>query len=136
MPISAHEFTRMQIDNFTLIALLTALVLAGFIGSIAGGGGLITLPTLLLAGLPPQLALGTNKFASTLGTLVAALNFARKKLVWWPMIAFGCVFVFDAKRAHSSNRHCLFITDRRNSLILEKKHFRPRFKSIFSPHDG
>ena len=42
-------------------ALVAAAFAAGTIDAIAGGGGLITLPSLLAAGLPPQLALGTNK---------------------------------------------------------------------------
>ena len=46
--------------------------------AIAGGGGLIALPALLSVGLPPQLALGTNKFQGSFGTLSAAANFIRK----------------------------------------------------------
>lgn len=48
---------------------------AGFIDSVAGGGGLITVPVLLGIGLPPQLVLGTNKFQSTFGSFSATLNF-------------------------------------------------------------
>jgi uncharacterized membrane protein YfcA len=51
---------------------------AGFVDSIAGGGGLIALPALLTAGLPPQVALGTNKFQGSFGTLSAALNYVQK----------------------------------------------------------
>lgn len=77
----------------TVIALcaLAALV-AGFIDAIAGGGGLITLPTLLLAGVPPHFTLGSNKFGSTLGTLVALGNFARSHLVQWRMALWGLGF--------------------------------------------
>ncbi|WDD97591.1 sulfite exporter TauE/SafE family protein [Thalassomonas actiniarum] len=53
---------------------------AGFIDAIAGGGGMLTVPTLLTAGLPPHIALGTNKLASTFGTCTASLTFYRKKL--------------------------------------------------------
>jgi uncharacterized membrane protein YfcA len=49
--------------------------LAGFIDSIAGGGGLISLPVLMAAGLPPHLALGTNKFAATFGAVMSAWQF-------------------------------------------------------------
>ena len=59
--------------------LCLAYFVAGFIDSIAGGGGLITLPSLLFAGVPPQFALGTNKMASTLGTGVAVVNFGEIK---------------------------------------------------------
>jgi uncharacterized protein len=51
---------------------------AGFVDAIAGGGGIISLPALLAVGLPPHLALGTNKLQAGLGTSVAATNYARK----------------------------------------------------------
>lgn len=58
---------------------LAALVfLAGFVDSIAGGGGLITLPAYLAHGVPPSLVLGTNKLSSCMGTAVAALKFLRE----------------------------------------------------------
>ena len=48
-------------DPMVLAALMAVAFLAGFIDAIAGGGGLLTLPALLTAGLPPHLVLGTNK---------------------------------------------------------------------------
>ncbi len=63
-------------------ALLTAVALvAGTVDAIAGGGGLISLPALLFAGLPPHLALGTNKGQSVFGSLAATLRFARGGLL-------------------------------------------------------
>ncbi|MBN1335514.1 MAG: TSUP family transporter [Deltaproteobacteria bacterium] len=47
------------------------------VDAIAGGGGLISLPAYLAAGLPPHVALATNKFSSTVGTLGAALRYLR-----------------------------------------------------------
>ncbi len=59
--------------------ILTAIAFAaGFISSIAGAGGLLTLPALLWAGLPPLQALATNKVQSALGTAASAWNFFRK----------------------------------------------------------
>ena len=55
--------------------------LAGLVDSIAGGGGLIALPVLLSIGLPPQIALGTNKLQGCFGTFSAACNFVQKKEV-------------------------------------------------------
>jgi hypothetical protein len=55
--------------------------LAGFVDSIAGGGGLIALPALLAAGVPPHQALATNKLQSSFGSLTATLNYARHGLV-------------------------------------------------------
>ena len=54
---------------------------AGFVDSIAGGGGLITLPVLLSLGLPPQEALGTNKLQGTFGSGSAAAHYAAAKTV-------------------------------------------------------
>jgi len=56
----------MEITILTYFLLFIAGTAAGFIDSIAGGGGLITLPALLLAGLPPQMALGTRTSFSQL----------------------------------------------------------------------
>lgn len=65
----------------TYFLLWCAGIVAGFVDSIAGGGGLIALPALLTAGLPPHLALGTNKLQSSFGSLTASLNYTRKGLV-------------------------------------------------------
>ncbi len=52
-------------------------LLAGFVDSVAGGGGLISLPAYYLAGLPPTLAAGTNKLAAAMGTTLATVNYGR-----------------------------------------------------------
>ncbi len=54
--------------------------IAGFVDAVAGGGGLITVPALLMAGLPPQLALGTNKGQSIVGTAMALRTFSKTTL--------------------------------------------------------
>ena len=70
-------------DNITITVILSAVsFLAGFIDSIAGGGGLLLLPSIMLAGIPPQVALGTNKFASSIGTGAALINFILKKRLY------------------------------------------------------
>lgn len=61
-----------------LVGLTAAAFAAGFISSIAGAGGMIVLPCLLWAGVPPVQALATNKCQSVFGTLSSALNFLRK----------------------------------------------------------
>jgi len=76
-----------------VLAMLFALSLAaGFIDSIAGGGGLLLVPGFLLAGLSPQLALGQEKAVSTFGTLAAIHQFARSKQVQWKLVACGVPF--------------------------------------------
>lgn len=63
--------------------LYCLLFLAGFVDSIAGGGGLISLSAYLAMGVPPHLALGTNKFSAFLGTGLSAAYFIRKGHVRW-----------------------------------------------------
>ncbi|MBY5990838.1 TSUP family transporter [Ferrimonas balearica] len=60
--------------------LAAVAFVAGFVDAIAGGGGLLTIPALLTAGLPPHLTLGTNKLAATFGSATASWTFYRKKL--------------------------------------------------------
>lgn len=80
---------------FSLPMLLCIVggIFIGFIDSIAGGGGLISLPMLMAVGMPPHLAIGTNKFAATFGNLTSAVQFTKAgktdlKLVKY-MIPFG-----------------------------------------------
>ena len=76
-----------------VIAVLTFMSFAaGFVDSIAGGGGLILIPSLLLAGLPAQAALGTNKFGAFFGTSVAFLNFIRSGKMIWKVVGIGLPF--------------------------------------------
>ncbi|WP_159567124.1 sulfite exporter TauE/SafE family protein [Budvicia diplopodorum] len=63
------------------VVLFFVAMLAGFIDSIAGGGGLITLPVLLALGLPPAQSLATNKLQSVGGAFSASLYFIRQKAV-------------------------------------------------------
>lgn len=60
-----------------LVFLFLAAFLAGFIDSIAGGGGMITIPAMLLAGIPPLETLGTNKLQSLFGSSSATIAYAR-----------------------------------------------------------
>ena len=68
----------MHISNLILTFLGFSAFIAGLIDTIAGGGGLISLPAILAVGLPPSLALGTNKFQATCGVGMATWRFARK----------------------------------------------------------
>jgi uncharacterized protein len=70
----------------TVGVLALVAVVAGTVDAIGGGGGLLTVPALLAAGLPPQLALGTNKGQSVFGSLAALANFSRAGLVSWKRV--------------------------------------------------
>ncbi len=65
------------------------LFLAGFVDSIAGGGGLISLPAYLFAGLPVHMAIGTNKLSSACGTSLTTARFIRGGLVEWKLALPG-----------------------------------------------
>ncbi len=67
----------MSLTTPALAALGAGVFLAGVMDALAGGGGLITLPAYLAAGLSPALVLGTNKLASSLGTVVATIRYHR-----------------------------------------------------------
>ena len=61
-----------------VMLLMMAAFAAGFVDAIAGGGGLITLPILMLAGLSPAQALATNKVQGVFGAGTAALSYAEE----------------------------------------------------------
>ena len=72
-----------SISTEVLVLLVCAAGVAGFVDAIAGGGGLIALPALLWAGIPPLQALATNKLQGSFGTATATYNFARKGYLDW-----------------------------------------------------
>ncbi|MCL1795972.1 MAG: TSUP family transporter [Clostridia bacterium] len=75
-----------------LTPLIYPLVfIAGFVDSIAGGGGIISLTSYMAVGLPAHMALGTNKFSSSVGTTVATIRFARKGHVRWDAAVFSFI---------------------------------------------
>lgn len=67
----------LEIGVDLLVLLMGAAFAAGFVDSIAGGGGLITVPALMIAGIPPVSALATNKVQGLFGSGMAAVNYAR-----------------------------------------------------------
>src|SRR3954464_11834788 len=85
-------------DSFWIypILFLTGLS-AGFVDSIAGGGGLITVPVLLSLGLPPRDALGTNKLQASFGSGSASWHYAQAGTVALADCRFG--FVVSAASA-------------------------------------
>ncbi|KTC36423.1 hypothetical protein AO269_01505 [Pseudomonas putida] len=72
--------SSLSVTPSVLLILVLVAFIAGFIDAIAGGGGLLTTPALLTAGLPPHLVLGTNKLSSTFGSATAGYTFYRRKL--------------------------------------------------------
>ena len=69
----------------TLLIICPLVFLAGFVDAIAGGGGLISLPAYLLAGLPPHQAIATNKMSSTIGTCASTARYLKNGYVDWKL---------------------------------------------------
>lgn len=77
-----------MLDTHMLLFLLAAGFLAAFIDSVVGGGGLISLPALLLTGLPSTVALGTNKLASTMASCTSTISFMRSGKVNFKLVKY------------------------------------------------
>lgn len=71
------------VDTQVLLFLFGVAVVAGFIDTLAGGGGLIALPALIMSGVPPLYALGTNKLQGSMGTATAAFLMLSTGRVKW-----------------------------------------------------
>lgn len=80
--IPAQQFNLSPIDY---AIVLPFIFLAGLVDSIAGGGGLISLPAYVAAGLPMHSALATNKFSSAWGTLFSTANYLRARMMDLPV---------------------------------------------------
>lgn len=87
----------MELVHFSIellcVLFLVALV-AGFLDTLAGGGGLIALPALILSGVPPLTALGTNKLQGCMGTATASYMMFKKKKVRWQHIKYAMLTAF------------------------------------------
>ncbi|MFJ7933835.1 TSUP family transporter [Sporosarcina sp. NPDC096371] len=86
----------MNLDIDTLLIIVIFGFLAAFIDSVVGGGGLITLPALLFAGLNPAAAVATNKLAGTMGSFTSTMIFYRtgnidvkSVLKYFPLVFIG-----------------------------------------------
>lgn len=73
----------MTVTLQTFLIVCPLVFLAGFVDAIGGGGGLISLPAYLLAGVPIHQAIATNKLSSACGTALATGRFIKKGLVNW-----------------------------------------------------
>lgn len=77
---------------YSLVFLCVTGFLAATVDSIAGGGGIISLPAFLLMGVPPHMALGTNKFASTCASFTSSYKFAQSGKVNFKLLKFLAPF--------------------------------------------
>ncbi|MDD9855239.1 MAG: TSUP family transporter [Gammaproteobacteria bacterium] len=81
----------MEFNAEVLLMLFAVAAVAGWVDVIAGGGGLLTIPAMLFAGLPPAAAIATNKVQGSFGTFIASVVFVRNNAVnlsgiRWPLV--------------------------------------------------
>lgn len=76
------------------IVFVVSGFIAGFFDSVVGGSGVITLPTLLWAGMTPRFALGTNKLAGTAASSISSFNYLRSGHLYWPLLKVMIPFTF------------------------------------------
>jgi len=88
------EFSYETITAGSLVLLFGLLFLSSFIDSIAGGGGLISLPAYLLTGMPAHYALGCNKLSAACGTCMATLNYLKSGMLDWRIALVSGIFSF------------------------------------------
>jgi uncharacterized membrane protein YfcA len=86
----------MSVEPQVIAALTLVCVVSGFIDAIAGGGGLLTVPAMLFAGIPPINVLATNKLQSVCGVATACRNFARSGWIDWRANRLALLLVFLA----------------------------------------
>lgn len=70
--------------------------IAGFVDAVAGGGGLISLPAYLIAGLPVHTAIGTNKLSSGMGTAMAIWQYGKSGFIPWRQAGLCCIVALFA----------------------------------------
>ena len=101
---------------WVILLICAGVFCASFMDAIGGGGGIISVPTYLLAGLPVHYALGTNKLSSCIGTVASTLRYIRNGCVDWllglPSIALALI------GAHFGTRLQLAVDEKYLKLIL------------------
>ena len=106
-----HDITLIQ---FLIVCPLVGI--AGFVDAVAGGGGLISLPAYMLAGVPVHNAIATNKLSSLMGTTTTAVRYFRDGFMDMKIVPFCVAFAFCGSACGA--RIALMITDRVFKLIM------------------
>jgi len=80
-----------ELSLYWIVALSLIAFAAGFIDAVAGGGGMLNLPALLFAGVPPVSALAVNKMTGIAGTILAVIKFAIDKKIDWRTVSYAAI---------------------------------------------
>ena len=86
------EFTPLSLEIMSLLFIVA--IIAGFLDTLAGGGGLISTPALFLSGIPPLAALGTNKLQGSMGTATATYMMLKYKKICWKDVKYLMLTAF------------------------------------------
>lgn len=73
------------------IIICPLVFIAGFVDAIAGGGGLISLPAFIIAGIPVHFAIGTNKMSASMGTVISTYRYAKNGYIKLKLAVFSAV---------------------------------------------
>ena len=112
---AGKDGNEMSLTPLTFLIVCPLVFVAGLVDAIGGGGGLISLPAFLFAGLPVHLAVGTNKLSSACGTTLATVRFARKKMINWSL---ALPTIVAAVVGSSLGAHISLRLDERVMLII------------------
>lgn len=98
-----------DITPYWVIGFVIAGFLAGYIDSIAGGGGMVQVPVLLLSGLSPIHVLASNKMAGLVGVLMATIKYALSKKISWKVVSIAIIPCLLA--SYIGSRLIMFVSD-------------------------
>ena len=101
---------------WTILFVCLGVFCASFMDAIGGGGGIISLPTYLLAGLPMHVALGTNKLSACIGTVASTVRYVKNGCVDW--VLGGPSIVLALVGAHLGTRLQLMVDERYLKYLL------------------
>lgn len=105
----------MNVSFSTYLIVCPFVFLAGFVDAIAGGGGIISLPVYIIAGLPVHNALGTNKLSSSFGSATATYRYWKSGYIRWRQTIFCIVCAFAGS---SLGAKCALMIDERFFKIV------------------
>lgn len=106
----------MELTFVHFLIVCPLVCLAGFVDAIGGGGGLISLPAYLLAGLPAHFAIATNKMSSSMGTTMATVKYGRSGFIPWKTALICVPFALGGSALGA--KLALLIADRYFKIIL------------------
>lgn len=132
----------MELELYQYIFLFFFVALAGFIDSMVGGGGLITIPTYISLGIPNQLILGTNKCVSTSGATIAMIRFIKNKSIDFKFFKYAILFsIIGATLGASlakflSNKNMIYILIVLAPIVLFLNHRKNKLNKLLDhPRD-